>query len=141
MYRAVYRYGGIIGEADTLEEVQQLAYNAVLAAAHGEHSTYYEPVVIGKFDVVGSLIGLDYDLGFNPVIQPEEPECLYGATHDRRHHWEYDDNKRPHGEGFTWSYTCLKCAMIESHDTYHDDGYGGILDDWIAYDYRNSEVS
>jgi hypothetical protein len=136
-YEVIYTDNDRI-QAETLEEAQRLAKVGIYEAAEGEHSTYYEPVEIIKISH-GDIIPCE--LGFDPVIQPEEPQCLYWASQDRRHHWEYDDNKRPHGEGFTWSNTCIKCGLIEWHDTWHDDSYGGILHDWMAYSYRYSDVS
>ena len=132
MYRVQF-YDGESNDFSTLEEAQESAYHDILSAAAGEGSTYYEPVEIVEIreGINGGTFVHACELGFDPVIQPDEPACLHGDDHN----WEDDENMRNHGGGHTWSRTCLNCAMVEYHDTWHDDGYGGVLRDWVAYGY------
>ena len=131
-FKILYADGSKI-DAVTLEQAQQIAEKSLLLAAAGETSTYYEPVEIVEIreGIYGDTFAYARELGFDPVIQPEEPACLGGGDHN----WEDDENMRNHGGGHTWSRTCLNCAMVEYHDTWHDDGYGGVLRNWVAYGY------
>ena len=128
MYQVIYTDGYTV-DTDTLEKAQQIAEKSILLAAAGEDSTFYELVTI--VEIGGGGERMLCPLEFDPIIQPNEPPCLHGDNHD----WEHDGNERDNGKGITWSRTCLNCAMIEHHDTWHDDGYGGVLHDWIAYGY------
>lgn len=129
MYRVIHTDGYTV-DTDTLEKAQQIAEKSILLAAAGEDSTYYELINIAKFDDDGNFL-YPCELEFDPVIQPNEPPCLHGDNHD----WEHDGNERDNGKGITWSRTCLNCALVEYHDSCHDDGYGGELRNWIAYGY------
>ena len=102
-------------------------------AAHGKLCTYYEPVEIVEIREDGPdgiVVQYGLPVGFDPVIQPQEPECKWEDEHD----WKDNEDRCSHGVGFTWSRTCLNCGLIEYHDSWHDNGYGGTLY-WIAYEF------
>ncbi len=124
---------GQSNDFSTLEKAQKRAYHDIIRAATGKTSTYYEPVEIVEIDADGEVTEYDLPLGFDPVIQPDEPPCSHGKN---AHHWENNGDPQIHDYGETYSRICSNCGMTEYHDTWHDDGFGGILHNWIAYGHR-----
>ena len=64
---------GQSNDFSTLEKAQKRAYHDIIRAATGKTSTYYEPVEIVEIDADGEVTEYDLPLGFDPVIQPDEP--------------------------------------------------------------------